>query len=324
MPSRHQVTRFDLDDVAAVLLDRGLPLIRYTSAPPSIHKTRSHLQWAVFCKRPRVVQLLLARGCDPNEYSSYGRPVIFEAISSPARDGNEIARILIEAGSRVDEQLLPQLCARHAPALVAVALAHGGQVDSRALQAAARVGDLEVLTILLEHPSANIDAVDLVGQTALMAAATAGHAGAVELLLRCGATPTIRDRDGATALHHAAGRGDLGVFLQLDKAGCRIDEETDRGWTALHHAARSSWSARSVRIAEVLLARGIAVDHRARDGKTPLMIAAAAGSVFVHELLVKSGADRSLRDADGGTEAEYASEHAAREQEERERAERFY
>ncbi|MBA3460144.1 MAG: ankyrin repeat domain-containing protein [Deltaproteobacteria bacterium] len=28
---RHQVTRFDLDDVAAVLLDRGLPLLRYRS-----------------------------------------------------------------------------------------------------------------------------------------------------------------------------------------------------------------------------------------------------------------------------------------------------
>ncbi|HEU0035905.1 MAG TPA: ankyrin repeat domain-containing protein [Kofleriaceae bacterium] len=321
---RHQITRYDLDDVAAVLLDRGLALIRYTTAPPSVHEPRSHLQWAVFCKRPRVVRLLLARGCDPKEYSSYGRAVIFEAFSSTAGDGNEIARILIEAGARVDERLLPQLCDRRAPALVAVALAHGGQVNSSALQEAARVGDLEVLTMLLEHPSAHVDAADLGGTTALMAAAAAGRGAAVELLLRCGATPTIRDRDGETALHHAAERGDLGVFLQLVKAGCRIDEETEHGWTTLHHVARSTWSANSARIAEIVLEAGIAVDHRVRDGKTPLMIAASAGSVFVHEVLVQHGADRSLRDADGKTEADYAREHAAREQEERERAERFY
>ncbi|MBA2540590.1 MAG: ankyrin repeat domain-containing protein [Deltaproteobacteria bacterium] len=320
------MTRFDNEAVAAVLLDRGLPVIRYATAPPSIHTVVSHLQWAVHCKRPKCVRLLLTSGGDPNEFATNGGPVIFQALGPPPA-GNEIARMLIEAGARVDSvdfvdcPLLPQLCDRRDPELVAVALAHGGRVDSEAMQRAARVGDLEVLTILLEHPTAQIDAVNTYGVTALMTAAHAGRDAAVEMLLRCGATPTLRDRDGETALHRAADGRSLAVVHRLLAAGCRLEEETEAGWTPLEYAARSDAYA----IVEDLLARGVDLDHRTRDGKTPLMIASAAGAPIVHSLLEKHGADRSLVDAEGKTAADYALARAKQEEEkERERAERFY
>lgn len=320
------VTR-GIDDVAAVLLERGLSVIRYTSPAVSVHAPKSHLQWAVFCKRPKVVRRLLAHGCDPNEYSTWGMPVIFDAFRGDAQEGNEcleIAGILIEAGARVDEELLPMLCSRRAPWLVALALTHGAHVTSGALQAAAGAGDVEMLAILRAHPSANVDATCVGGQTALMAAASAGHAEAVDWLLRFGATPTLRDRNGETALHHAARQGALDVLLRLEKAGCRIDEETHQGWTALHHAAQCRSNTDLIGVVELLLARGIAVDHRARDGTTPLMVAAAAGSVLVRELLLSRGADPSLADALGSTEADDAHQRLAEEDTERERQERWF
>ncbi len=319
------LTRSDNEEMVALLLDRGLPLLRYTTTP-SIHSVASHLQWAVHCKRPKCVRLLLTRGCDPNEYGTWG-PVIFQL--GPPPEGNDIARIFIEAGARVDsessfgESLLPKLCDRRDPELVAVALEHGGRVDSRAMQAAARVGDLEVLTILLEHPTAQIDAVDSCGVTALMTAASAGSS-AVEMLLRCGATPTLRDRDGATALHHAAAGRSLAVFHRLLAAGCRLDEETTAGWTPLEYAAsRDAFS-----IVEDLIGRGVDLDHRTRDGKTPLMLASGIGAYLVRSLLEKHGADTTLVDAEGKTAGDYALARAKHEEEQeeekREREQRFY
>jgi ankyrin repeat protein len=52
---------------------------------------------------------------------------------------------------------------------------------------------LQVLSILIEY-KANPDLVDTQGRTALMYAARAGQAAALELLLRCHTRSNIRDR----------------------------------------------------------------------------------------------------------------------------------
>jgi ankyrin repeat protein len=62
---------------------------------------------------------------------------------------------------------------------------------------------LVTLNLLLERGAA-LDAADNRGRTALMTAATQGHAGIVARLLAAGADAALRDRQGKTARDLAA------------------------------------------------------------------------------------------------------------------------
>ncbi len=84
---------------------------------------------------------------------------------------------------------------------------------------AARHGRLEVLRLLIEAgglPRAEGDHRDM--PTALMAAAAAGHADAVGLLLESGADPALRDRAGRTAADLAAEAGHATLAQRLKTA----------------------------------------------------------------------------------------------------------
>jgi uncharacterized protein len=78
------------------------------------------------------------------------------------------------------------------------------------LISAARSGEEETVNLLLNNfckstdRSLPIDEPDGGGRTALMWAARNGHDSIVQLLLTCGAKPTIKDKGGETALHLAA------------------------------------------------------------------------------------------------------------------------
>ena len=74
------------------------------------------------------------------------------------------------------------------------------------------------------------------GATALMAAAEAGHADAVELLLDAGADPDIRRDGGLTALMFAAASGSLRAVTSLLDAGADPAARDASGRSALEHA----------------------------------------------------------------------------------------
>ena len=82
----------------------------------------------------------------------------------------------------------------------------------RALVSAGADGRLYEITELAERsgvsPESRAD-----GTTALYAAAAAGHAAAVRLLLELGANPRTKCSGGAFALHAAARHGKLEAFL---------------------------------------------------------------------------------------------------------------
>jgi ankyrin repeat protein len=76
---------------------------------------------------------------------------------------------------------------------------------STPLMAASHRGHLEVVRLLLSHPSAkiSIDHRDVDGWTALYWACNFGRGGVVRALLESGANPTIADKDGAIPLSRA-------------------------------------------------------------------------------------------------------------------------
>ena len=84
---------------------------------------------------------------------------------------------------------------------------------------------------LLAHSGADIDASNYDGDTALIWAASCGHAAAVEVLMRVGADLHARNADGRTALDWAArnGHGPVVVILKRPQSAFAVPECGEMG-----------------------------------------------------------------------------------------------
>lgn len=91
-----------------------------------------------------------------------------------------------------------------------------------------------------------------------------------------------------TALMMAALKGHTGWCRRLIEHGAKVNRE---GWSPLHYAATGPQSA----TVALLLDHGAAIDARAPNGNTPLMMATMFGSEDSVKLLLARGADPRLR-----------------------------
>lgn len=102
-----------------------------------------------------------------------------------------------------------------------------------------------------------------------------------------------------TALMMAALKGHTDWCRRLIDRGAQVNRE---GWSALHYAATGP----QPRVSALLLDRGAAIDSRAPNGNTPLMMAALYGKEETVKLLLARGADRNLKNRQDRTAADLA------------------
>lgn len=249
--------------------------------------------------RLELVQALVAAGADPREVDDSGRTPLYRAVAAGHAD---VAAWLLEQG---------------APAIA------GGELSLLHLIAAQ--GPVELLGMLASRGE-DLDQVDADGRTAMLAAATRGHAAAVAALLELGASPGAAGPDGRTVLHEVAARGHVELGVRLLRAGAALDVRDGAGRSPLWLAARAG----HVPMAELLLDRGarldpaadgvsplhvaaelddsrllrlllarapVDVDVRSQAGTTPLLVAADRGRLDAVRLLVEAGADVNARNA---------------------------
>lgn len=194
-----------------LLLDRGLDPNR-CSAP------RKPLHLAATRKLPKVVEILLEGGADPNITDGEGfMPLdLYGGLIPGPRDEEDqkIIAQLLAAGAKPNlwtwirlgetEHVLRLL--KEAPSLI-----HAKSPDLQflPLHVAARMANVPVVRYLIEH-GADVNAGE---NTALWFAAQSGAEPAVDrieimkLLLNAGADVNRRCEEGSTALHYAAWRG---------------------------------------------------------------------------------------------------------------------
>ncbi|WP_332878585.1 ankyrin repeat domain-containing protein [Massilia sp. S19_KUP03_FR1] len=134
---------------------------------------------------------------------------------------------------------------------------------------ALREGSMKVFDVLLAQPGLKLEAPALNGNTALMMAAYQHNARAIDTLLARGAAIA---QTGWTALHYAAAAGDDAIVAKLLQRGAPVD----------------------------------ATSPRASGAFTPLMMAAREGHDRTVQLLLKAGAQASLRNAEGLDAAQIA------------------
>lgn len=182
--------------------------------------------------------------------------------------------------------------------------AAGAAAAAGALVAAARSADASALRALLEA-ECDVDGLDAHSESALHAAARAGHADVAAELCDYGATINLLGgADGRTTpLLLAAASGSLDTLELLLALGASLDAVDAAGRGAAHHAAAAAPPGGLDTLAAVLERKPALAAAADRSGRLPLHCAAAAGRAEACGALVADGAAVDAAAADGATAA---------------------
>lgn len=161
------------------------------------------------------------------------------------------------------------------------------------IHSAARTGNLEMVSKLLEKGVAVNSRELLTRWSPLHCAAGNSHFAVVRLLLDRGADVNAIGSFG-TPLHNA---GDAEMVRELLAAGADPMVSAGKGLTPLHTYSRDGHTENVV----VLLDAGVNVDMLDEGGNTPLCQAAASGCTDTVRILLERGADVNVQTTEGQT-----------------------
>lgn len=156
---------------------------------------------------------------------------------------------------------------------------------------AAEHGRLAVASALI---SCNVDAIPHYSdddESALDLAASGGHWGALNAMIRPGASVKATNSDGVSPLYLAALNDEARAVDVLIDAGADIDAQENRGWTPLH-AASAEGSSQAV---NALLERGADINKLEGYCRAALHLAALNGHAAAVTSLLNFGANAGLR-----------------------------
>lgn len=246
---------------------------------------RTPLLLAVKGNYADVAIALVKAGADPNtpyvDDDGVSHNLLFDSL---VVENSEFAALLIESGADIyteDEHKVTTL-----------------------LQASHR-GMTPIVKALIEKNSKPewVDAASDENITPLIAASSEGHLEIVKMLVNAKANVNLKDKDQTSALMAAAARGHTDIVEVLLEAGANVNEQNVDGHTALMFAyngknqVETLWERyqQFVREAEVE-SKGEAID----DGGTgPTIRDALDNHNRMITLLIKSGADETIKDKEG-------------------------
>jgi len=271
-------------------------------AKPGIEddEKRTPLQLAVKGNFGEVSSELVKNGADPNtvyiDDDGLEHNLLMDSIIV---ENEEFALLLIENGADLYNEDDHQV--------------------STLLQAAHR-GMTEVVKELLgAHKSKNsggdfIDKPSDEGISPLIAASSEGHAAIVPLLLAEGAKVDAVDKDGTTALMAAAARGHIDAVQELLSAKAGANLQNVDGHTALMFAyngknqVETLWERYNQFVAEAKITDGEEESDKEEvdDGGTgPIIRESLDNHIALVNLLLKSGADTTLKDKEGHVASDF-------------------
>ena len=156
---------------------------------------------------------------------------------------------------------------------------------------AAMRGDMDAVRALVDQ-SADVNATQGDGATAMHWAAYRGDVDLARLLTEAGADPSAANRNGSTPLWLASTNGDVAMIEALLDAGADPNEQLPLGRSPLMLAARTG----NAEAVAALIEGGADINAReTARGTTPLMWAADEGHAAIVALLIEEGAEITAR-----------------------------
>ncbi len=228
------------------------------------------LIYAIYQGPIALVRSLLDAGADPNRHENDGFPPLIAALST-ARE--------VPGANRRDD----------VPELLELLLSRGADVGQRGindytpLHAAAELGDLALVDLLLRH-GADPDEITRIDdmETALEVAIKARQTAVVE---RLAPLTTRLDWEAASKA------GDIRGLARLLARGHDIDARDGFGQTALMRAAHAG----RTEAVEWLIEHGADLDHSSKFHLTALMLAVIGGHAATARALLRAGADTAAK-----------------------------
>ena len=158
----------------------------------------------------------------------------------------------------------------------------------KAIAAAAGMGHLDFVKVLVEEKGADVNTVDKNKDTALHVVCKQGHLEIAKLLIRkygADVNAFTSYKESPLIIASMYGHGD--IVKLLCENGVNVNASGNYEWTALHHAVQQ----KRFDITKVLIENGADVNAVSEDDETPLYLAISHGSVSTAKLLIEYGAD---------------------------------
>jgi len=297
-------------EIVALLLDLGAPThhsMFQQTVRPEVVEDASVLHAALGMVIPpqdeagrvdaATVELLLARGLNPNEVLEVGSDVSFP-LHAAARNDARIVGLLLARGADVhllDGRGRTPLHHAHDVETARILTAAGARLDARDHDGSS---PLHAAALSLEPAAELVDWLVEQGQPMdPWSAASLDLADRLVALLKL--DPAAANRHGAhgmTPLHWAALNGCAGATRALLEHGAEADSRDEGGRTPLPIAARENYTA----VAALLLAAKASPDQMYLDGTTPLLhFAVQKGRFHLVVQLIAAGANADRADRDG-------------------------
>lgn len=170
------------------------------------------------------------------------------------------------------------------------------------IHVAAKLGNLEVVKLLLREGLGYMNALDGQGRTPLHLAVENGYVPVVRALLSHGANLSIRciythPYGEYRALDFAARAGHVDIMTALIEHGADVNAADSRDRTALHIAAIDN----EARAIDVLVTAGADVEARTGSGRTPLLVASEPGRYEAALALLQHGAKIKVKSDSGNS-----------------------
>lgn len=327
----------DLDAVK-ILVKAGAEIDR--SDPSNVNA----LYAAIGHNQPEIVSYLLDHGVQVNGRSKYnGETPLFHVLRY---HNMKLLTVLFKAGAdanlRNNDGDTPLMIASYADDydLVKFLKANGAKFTSpnEELIFAAIQGDVAEIQRLLAA-GAKVNQSYRYDRTPLMLAAGNGQTAAVKALIAAGADINARDNEHDTPLVFAIMSRHKSTILALLDAGADLNISNNYGGTALSEVAMllddpdlvhllirhgasvdgigsptqftplmAAASSGGLLTVQILLDAHVPVDAQTTEGLTALMEAATSGQADILTLLLRAGADPSIKDEKGRTALDWAME----------------
>ncbi|KAM9308056.1 uncharacterized protein PAF06_012193 [Gastrophryne carolinensis] len=231
----------------------------------------------------------------------------------------ELAKLLVEYGASVDcqndEGQTPLHIAAWEGDEVMLKFLHqckanpniSDKLERSPLHIAAERGNTNIVECLTEKFRSNVFARTKDGDTLMHIASQCGHPETALAFLKKGVLLHMPNKAGAVCLHAAARRGHVPVVKALLQKGAQVDARTKENYMALHIAAEAC----KPQVVQTLLGFGAHVQPKGgKELETPLHIAARIkDGEKVAEILLKSGADVNMENANGETAMHVAAQY---------------